>query len=107
MTSPPAEPLSDERPQIDATLTYDQLNEAISHHALGAEHLGLLLRQYRREAAELRATVAAIVARWDECLPHIQNAEEMAWVHGWRYQGPEGGMKAVIEAARLQSKEGS
>ena len=49
---------------------------------------------------ELRAAAAAMVKRWDEVLPSIQEAESMAYVHGWRYSGPEGGLKAQMDALR-------
>lgn len=54
---------------------------------------------------ELEAQIAAIKARWDECLPAIQSAESIAFIHGWRYRGPAGGMAVVLDDLPAAAKK--
>ncbi|KKL99210.1 hypothetical protein LCGC14_1816680 [marine sediment metagenome] len=50
--------------------------------------------------AEVEGALRGLVERWDECLPSIMGAESMARIHGWSYDGPEGGMRPALNVAR-------
>ena len=52
------------------------------------------------EATRWREAVSTALERWDECLPSISTAESVAYIHGWRYGGPDEGMKPVIDRLR-------
>lgn len=54
------------------------------------------------DATGLREALDALVKALDAAQPWIDGAQSMAYIHGWRYAGPEGGYGQALDAARRQ-----
>ena len=86
---------AEERAEIE-TRYLDRASIEWSHKVVNDVTRLLAAEQYERERADaaekragrLAAALTALIARWDEVAPFLRSAEQLAWIHGARYDGP-------------------